>query len=116
MPSGSVKPSFIYLCAAGGDSKTLMFVQISPSEQDLGETLSSLNFATRVRGVELGPARKQIDMGELQKLKMMVSLRIINLSVSFINILLISAHAHLANCLYFYKYNKPVLRFFFFFP
>lgn len=56
----------------GGDSKTLMFVQISPSEQDLSETLSSLNFATRVRGVELGPARKQIDTTELQKLKTQV--------------------------------------------
>lgn len=46
-----------------------MFVQISPSENDLGETLSSLNFATRVRGVELGPAKKQVDTAELQKLK-----------------------------------------------
>lgn len=53
-----------------------MFVQISPSEQDLSETLSSLNFATRVRGVELGPARKQIDTSELQKMKVMVGLRI----------------------------------------
>lgn len=59
--------------AAGGDSKTLMFLQISSSEQDLGETLSSLNFASRVRGVELSPARKQIDTSELQKVKMMVS-------------------------------------------
>lgn len=50
-----------------------MFVQISPSENDLGETMSSLNFASRVRGVELGPARKQIDTGELQKTKQMVS-------------------------------------------
>ena len=61
------------LVVAGGESKTLMFVQISPSEHDLSETLSSLNFATRVRGVELGPARKQIDTSELQKMKMMVS-------------------------------------------
>lgn len=49
-----------------------MFVQISPSDKDLSETLSSLNFATRVRGIELGPARKQIDTAELQKLKLMV--------------------------------------------
>lgn len=60
------------LNVAGGDSKTLMFVQISPSDQDSSETLSSLNFATRVRGVELGPVRKQIDTAELQKIKMMV--------------------------------------------
>lgn len=58
----------------GGDSKTLMFVQISPSDQDLSETLSSLNFATRVRGVELGPVRKQIDTNELLKVKTMVRL------------------------------------------
>lgn len=68
-----IKSIIIYKCAAGGDSKTLMFLQISPLLHDLGETLSSLNFATRVRGVELGPARKQIDTSEFQKLKMMVS-------------------------------------------
>lgn len=51
-----------------------MFVQISPSDQDVGETLSSLNFASRVRGIELGPVRKQIDTSELQKVKAMVGL------------------------------------------
>uniref|UniRef100_A0A7N0ZVX3 Kinesin motor domain-containing protein n=1 Tax=Kalanchoe fedtschenkoi TaxID=63787 RepID=A0A7N0ZVX3_KALFE len=49
-----------------------MFVQIIPSESDLGQTLSSLNFAIRVRRVELGPARKQVDTGEIQKLKTML--------------------------------------------
>ncbi|KAJ0080121.1 hypothetical protein Patl1_22640 [Pistacia atlantica] len=55
----------------GGDCKTLMFVQISPNSGDLGETLCSLNFASRVRGIESGPARKQADVSELFKYKQM---------------------------------------------
>ncbi|PIA30215.1 hypothetical protein AQUCO_05700137v1 [Aquilegia coerulea] len=55
-----------------GDSKTLMFLQISPNENDLSETLCSLNFASRVRGIELGPAKKQLDGSELVKYKQMV--------------------------------------------
>lgn len=49
-----------------------MFVQISPNSGDLGETLCSLNFASRVRGIESGPARKQADVSELFKYKQMV--------------------------------------------
>ncbi|KAL6960260.1 hypothetical protein U1Q18_043745 [Sarracenia purpurea var. burkii] len=43
--------------------------QISPSATDLGETICSLNFASRVRGIEHGPARKQADFAELFKYK-----------------------------------------------
>ncbi|KAI3881960.1 hypothetical protein MKW92_030720 [Papaver armeniacum] len=42
---------------------------ISPSSADSGETLCSLNFASRVRGIEHGPARKQSDPTEIFKLK-----------------------------------------------
>jgi hypothetical protein len=36
----------------------LMFVNISPANYNIGETLCSLNFATRCRNTELGMARK----------------------------------------------------------
>lgn len=49
-----------------------MFVQVSPNEADIGETLSSLNFASRVRGIELGPAKKQLDAGDMLKYKQQV--------------------------------------------
>lgn len=49
-----------------------MFVQVSPNETDVGETLSSLNFASRMRGIELGPVKKQLDLGEMLKCKQQV--------------------------------------------
>lgn len=38
------------------NSKTLMVVQVSPATTDVGETVSSLKFASRAREVELGKA------------------------------------------------------------
>ncbi len=38
----------------GGESKTMLIIQVSPSVNDYGETLSSLNFGNRVSFIEKG--------------------------------------------------------------
>ncbi|KAF2314584.1 hypothetical protein GH714_027774 [Hevea brasiliensis] len=38
----------------GDDSKTLMLVHVSPKEEDLCETICSLNFASRAKNIHLG--------------------------------------------------------------
>lgn len=46
-----------------GDSKTLMFLCLSPALVNAEESFCSLNFAARVRNVELGKASKHVSGG-----------------------------------------------------
>jgi hypothetical protein len=47
-------PSSNVSLTSGEGSKTLMLVHVSPKEEDLCETICSLNFATRARSIDLG--------------------------------------------------------------
>lgn len=44
----------------GGNSKCLMFVNVSPTLENAGESISSLQFASRVRAVELGKTERNV--------------------------------------------------------
>lgn len=52
----------------GGHAKTLMFVQINPDASSYSESLSTLKFAERVSGVELGVARSQKEGKDVREL------------------------------------------------
>ena len=67
---------------AGGDSKTLMVVQVAPVRKNAGETFCSLDFASRVRNVELGQATKKVESVD-SPYKSDVSEDIILLSIVF---------------------------------
>lgn len=52
----------------GGQAKTLMFVQINPDVESYSETTSTLKFAERVSGVELGAARSNKEGKDIKEL------------------------------------------------
>ncbi|KAL7114755.1 hypothetical protein ACP275_04G141700 [Erythranthe tilingii] len=57
----------------GGQAKTLMFVQLNPDATSFSETLSTLKFAERVSGVELGAAKSSKDGKDVRELMEQVS-------------------------------------------
>eukprot|EP00899_Mesostigma_viride_P028687 jgi/Mesvir1/9002/Mv21291-RA.1 len=73
IPYRNSKLTHLLADSLGGNAKVLMFVQVSPSDADASETLCSLQFASRAKGVELGVAKRSVDSGELAKLKAAVS-------------------------------------------
>merc|ERR1719240_1690016 len=60
IPYRNSKLTMMLKDSLGGDSKTLMIVQSSPVQANVTETLSSLNFASRARNVELGKAKRNV--------------------------------------------------------
>lgn len=69
VPYRNSKLTQILQDSLGGHAKTLMFVQLNPDIESYSETISTLKFAERVSGVELGAARSNKESKELKDLK-----------------------------------------------
>jgi kinesin family member C1 len=59
IPFRNCELTYLLQNCLGGDSKTLMFVNISPLSESINECVHSLNFACEVNNCEIGQAKKK---------------------------------------------------------
>lgn len=68
VPYRNSKLTQVLQSSLGGQAKTLMFVQLNPDVDSYSETISTLKFAERVSGVELGAARSNKEGRDVREL------------------------------------------------
>uniref|UniRef100_F6GTL1 Kinesin-like protein n=1 Tax=Vitis vinifera TaxID=29760 RepID=F6GTL1_VITVI len=68
VPYRNSKLTQVLQSSLGGQAKTLMFVQLNPDVNSFSETASTLKFAERVSGVELGAARSSKEGRDVKEL------------------------------------------------
>ncbi|KAK6158248.1 hypothetical protein DH2020_005562 [Rehmannia glutinosa] len=73
VPYRNSKLTQVLQSSLGGHAKTLMFVQLNPDVESYLETISTLKFAERVSGVELGAARSNKEGRGVRELMEQVS-------------------------------------------
>ncbi|KAK6137525.1 hypothetical protein DH2020_028731 [Rehmannia glutinosa] len=73
VPYRNSKLTQVLQSSLGGQAKTLMFVQLNPDVESYSETISTLKFAERVSGVELGAARSNKEGRGVRELMEQVS-------------------------------------------
>ncbi|XWS38365.1 hypothetical protein CRYUN_Cryun19dG0124900 [Craigia yunnanensis] len=73
VPYRNSKLTQVLQSSLGGQAKTLMFVQLNPDVDSYSETISTLKFAERVSGVELGAARTNREGRDIRELMEQVS-------------------------------------------
>ncbi|OEL16173.1 Kinesin KP1 [Dichanthelium oligosanthes] len=74
VPYRNSKLTQVLQSSLGGHAKTLMFVQINPDVSSYSETLSTLKFAERVSGVELGAAKANKEGKDIREFMEQLSL------------------------------------------
>ncbi|CAL2262264.1 unnamed protein product [Prunus armeniaca] len=68
VPYRNSKLTQVLQSSLGGQAKTLMFVQLNPETSSYSESLSTLKFAERAAGVELGAARSNKEGRDVREL------------------------------------------------
>ncbi|KMT11160.1 hypothetical protein BVRB_5g110900 [Beta vulgaris subsp. vulgaris] len=68
VPYRNSKLTQVLQASLGGRAKTLMFVQVNPDVNSYTESISTLKFAERVAGVELGAARSNKEGRDVREL------------------------------------------------